>query len=62
MDGIKLLSMLKAENPEIKQIIITGYPSIENAAQAMDEGAAAYIMKPFQPSDLITKIKEKLEE
>jgi len=53
--------MLKAENPEIKQIIITGYPSIENAARAMDEGASAYIMKPFQPSHLITKIKEKLE-
>jgi CheY-like chemotaxis protein/predicted transcriptional regulator len=62
MDGTKLLSMLKVENPQIKQIIITGYPSIENAAQAIDEGAAAYIMKPFQPSDLILKIREKLEE
>jgi CheY-like chemotaxis protein len=62
MDGTKLLGMLKEDNPKIKQIIITGYPSIENAAQAMDEGAVAYIMKPFQPSELINKIKEKLEE
>ena len=62
MDGTKLLKLLRRENPEIKQIIITGYPSIENAAQAMDEGAVAYIMKPFLPTVLITKMKEKLEE
>lgn len=62
MDGTKLLGMLKKDNPEIKRIIITGYPSIENAAEAMDEGAVAYVMKPFQPSDLISKIREKLEE
>jgi CheY-like chemotaxis protein/predicted transcriptional regulator len=60
MDGTKLLSMLRGEVPDIKQIVITGYPSIENVAQAMDEGAVAYIMKPFQTSALITKIKEKL--
>ena len=62
MDGTNLLGMLKKDNPEIKRIIITGYPSIENAALAMDQGAVAYVMKPFQPSDLIIKIKEKLEE
>jgi len=61
MEGTTLLSLLRKENPEIKQIIITGYPSIENAAIAMDQGAVAYMMKPFQPSELVTKIKEKLE-
>jgi CheY-like chemotaxis protein/predicted transcriptional regulator len=62
ISGTRLLSMLKNKNPEIKQIIITGFPSVEDAAQAMDQGAAAYIMKPFQPPDLITKIREKLDQ
>jgi ActR/RegA family two-component response regulator len=43
-------------------MIITGYPSIENAIQAVNEGADAYMLKPFNPSDLIAKMKEKLLE
>jgi CheY-like chemotaxis protein/predicted transcriptional regulator len=60
MDGITLLRMLREENPEIKEIIITGYPSLENAIKAVDEGADAYIIKPFKPTDLLGKIREKL--
>jgi CheY-like chemotaxis protein len=58
MDGIKLLRMLREGNPEIKEIVITGYPSLENAVQAINEGANAYIIKPFNPSDLLAKIRE----
>ena len=60
MDGTKLLKMLRQENPEIKEIVITGYPSVENAIQAIDARVDAYIMKPFGPSDLLAKIREKL--
>jgi CheY-like chemotaxis protein len=58
MDGIKLLKMLRKGNPEIKEIVITGYPSLENAVEAINEGADAYLMKPLNPSDLLTKIRE----
>jgi CheY-like chemotaxis protein/predicted transcriptional regulator len=58
MDGIKLLRMLREGNPEIKEIVITGYPSLENAVQAINEGADAYLMKPLNPSDLLAKIRE----
>jgi CheY-like chemotaxis protein len=61
MDGTRLLRMLREKNPEIKEIIITGYPSIENAVKAIDEGADAYVVKPFKPADLLTKMKEKLK-
>jgi ActR/RegA family two-component response regulator len=50
--------MLREGNPEIKEIVITGYPSLENAVQAINEGADAYIIKPFNPSDLLAKIRE----
>jgi CheY-like chemotaxis protein/predicted transcriptional regulator len=61
MDGTRLLRMLREKSPEIKEIIITGYPSIENAVKAIDEGADAYIIKPLNPSDLLAKIREKLK-
>jgi CheY-like chemotaxis protein/predicted transcriptional regulator len=60
-DGMTLLRMLRKENPGIKEIIITGYPSLENAMKAVDEGADAYIIKPFKPADLLAKIREKLK-
>jgi len=58
MEGIKLLKKLREGNPEIKEIVITGYPSLENAVQAINEGADAYVIKPFNPSDLLAKIRE----
>ena len=61
MDGTRLLRMLREKSPEIKEIIITGYPSIENAVKAIDEGADAYIIKPLKPPDLLAKIREKLK-
>jgi CheY-like chemotaxis protein/predicted transcriptional regulator len=60
MEGTKLLNMLREKNPEIKEIIITGYPSIENAIKAIDDSANAYLVKPLNPPALIAKIREKL--
>jgi CheY-like chemotaxis protein/predicted transcriptional regulator len=62
MEGTKLLKMLREKTPEIKEIIITGYPSIENAAQAVNDGADAYLIKPLNPPDLLAKIRQKMEE
>jgi CheY-like chemotaxis protein len=62
MEGTKLLKMLKEKTPEIKEIIITGYPSIENAVQAVNDGADAYLIKPIKPADLLAKIRQKMEE
>jgi CheY-like chemotaxis protein/predicted transcriptional regulator len=61
MEGTKLLKMLREKNPEIKEIIVTGYPSIENAVQAVNDGADAYLIKPLNPPDLLAKIREKLK-
>lgn len=57
-DGIRLLRMLRERNPELREIVITGYPSLESAVQAINEGADAYLIKPFNPSDLLAKIRE----
>jgi CheY-like chemotaxis protein/predicted transcriptional regulator len=61
MDGITLIESLRERNPDLKEIIITGYPSLQNAAAAVDKGANAFIVKPVKPADLIVKIREKLQ-
>jgi len=62
MEGTKLLKMLREKNPEIKEIIITGYPTLENAIQAVNDGADAYLVKPLNTLDLLAKIRGKLEQ
>ena len=56
--GTKLLSALEALQPKMVKIIITGYPSVENAVTAVNEKADGYVLKPFEPADLLEKIKK----
>ncbi len=58
--GITVLKEVKALRPEIKSIIITAYPSIELAAEAMKLGAIDYLIKPIAPDDLERLIRETL--
>ena len=60
MDGMTLIKSLREGNPDLKEIIISGYASFENATKAMDEGANAFMTKPVKPIELIKKIREKL--
>jgi len=56
--GTQLLSSLKQVQPKMVKIILTGYPSIENAVIAVNEKADGYILKPFNPEELLQKIKK----
>ncbi len=62
MEGTKLLTLLHEDLPKMVKIIITGYPSLENAAEALNKGANAYLIKPVNPEELLALIKEKLDE
>ena len=61
MEGTSLLGILKKLDPNLVRIIITGYPSIENAVQSLNSGAEGYIVKPFKPQKLLDQIKEQLQ-
>jgi CheY-like chemotaxis protein/sugar-specific transcriptional regulator TrmB len=61
MEGTNLLDMLRKFEPTMIRIIITGYPSLDNAVQSLNSGADGYIVKPFKPVKLIEQIKEQLE-
>ncbi|MCJ7559609.1 response regulator [Candidatus Bathyarchaeota archaeon] len=62
MEGTKLLTTMHKDQPKMMKIMITGYPSLENAVEALNLGADAYVMKPIKPEKLLALIKEKLEK
>jgi len=56
--GIDLLRMVRKTNPNIKVIILTGHPSIENAVLSMKYGAANFYEKPPNLKKLLKEIRE----
>jgi len=61
-EGTKLLTRIKDTTPKMRKIIITGYPSVQNAAEALNKGADAYIMKPFDMDKVLKTIDEQLKK
>jgi DNA-binding NtrC family response regulator len=61
MEGIELLTRMKHTTPRIRKIIITGYPTLQNAVAAVNRGADAYIMKPFNVDNVIETIEKQLK-
>jgi DNA-binding NtrC family response regulator len=62
MDGIEVLKAVKALQPDIPVILITGYASIDTAVEAMKNGASDYISKPFAPDLLLEKVQNALSQ
>ena len=62
MEGTKLLVTMHENLPKMVKIMITGYPSVENAVESLNQGADAYLMKPVKPEKLLALIEEKLEK
>ena len=62
VDGINLLRKIKFTYPDIAVVLITAYGSIENAVEAMKEGAFDYITKPIIDSEIKIVIQRILEQ
>jgi DNA-binding NtrC family response regulator len=62
MEGTRLLMEIRKIRPATKCIMVTGFASLDNAVQSLNSGAAAYVMKPVNPGDLINTIREKIRE
>jgi DNA-binding NtrC family response regulator len=52
-DGIAMLKSIKAHWPESEVVVITGYPSIDTAKEAVRLGAFDYLAKPVAPDTVI---------
>ncbi len=62
MDGIELLTQVKAIAPETIVFMITGFSTVNSAVTALKNGAYDYIPKPFTPNDVLIRIKRALKE
>jgi DNA-binding response OmpR family regulator len=62
MEGTELLNKLHRLSPKTMKIMVTGYPSLENAVKSLNTGADAYVIKPVEPSELVKVIQAKLKE
>jgi len=62
MEGIELLTRMKDATPKMRKIIITGYPTLQNAVEAVNRGADAYVLKPFDMEKVLETIKDQLKK
>lgn len=53
MDGHELLGRIRQRHPALPAVLMTAYGTIENAVDVMRDGAAHYLVKPFDANDLI---------
>jgi len=61
IEGTKLLTKLKDTTPKMRKIIVTGYPSLQNAIEAVNRGANAYVLKPFDMDKVLETIEDQLK-
>ena len=62
MDGLKLLQDVKAVRPTMMFIIMTGYPEIELAVEAIHLGVNDFLIKPFDLELAVFSVKKALEQ
>ena len=61
MDGLEVLKVLRSNFPATMVIMITGYPTLENAIECLKLGAMDYLVKPFRVDELETLLQKALE-
>jgi DNA-binding NtrC family response regulator len=60
-DGIEVLKKARKRHPDLRGIIITAYPSVDTAREAIKQGAIDYLPKPFELSELEKLVEENIE-
>ena len=61
MGGLELIDAISNGSPEAQIIIMTGYPSLESAIEALREGAQDYIVKPFKLPEVQAAVSRALK-
>jgi DNA-binding NtrC family response regulator len=61
MDGLEVLQHLRRRDPEIPVIMITAFATVEMSIQALRRGAYDMLTKPFEPDELIYRVKNALQ-
>jgi signal transduction histidine kinase len=62
MSGLELLERIRQHAPDIICVMITGYATVDLAAQAMKQGAQDFLPKPFTSDELLAVVNRALAE
>jgi DNA-binding NtrC family response regulator len=62
LDGIELLKKVKSVNQNILVIMVTAYPELDMAVEAMRLGAYDFIIKPADLDLIVLSVKKALEK
>ncbi len=62
VQGLDLLQDIRVQHENVEVIIITGYGSLKSAMEGIRYGAAGYLLKPFNVTELINLINQTLEK
>jgi formate/nitrite transporter len=57
-DGMDVVEELDRRSPDSAVVMISGYPAVERATEAMKRGAMDYLPKPFRPEEVIEAVKK----
>lgn len=60
MTGVEVLEEMKKISPELRVIMLTGYPTLETARESLKHGANEYCVKPIDKEELESKVEEVL--
>lgn len=61
LDGMQVLSWIRDERPGMPVIMISAHGEIQDAVTAMKLGAQDYLVKPFDPDELVLRLKKAVE-
>jgi len=59
-DGLELLAISKELDPHLSVVMITGYGTMEDALRAIRLGAQGFLLKPFEPAELVEAVQDSL--
>ena len=61
MEGVELLKLMRDNVPRTRKVMVTGYPSMQNAIAALNKNADAYLLKPLDNEKLLNLVIEQLD-
>ena len=62
MTGLEVLQRVKEQSRDLPVIIITAYATVEMSIQALRKGAYDMLTKPFEPDELVFRVKNALQQ
>lgn len=61
-DGMSAIPLIRKQTPRTRIIVMTAFASVQNAVQALQQGADDYIVKPFKIEALMLTVRRNLQK